>query len=106
MTALVTFEEARLHLQMTSSDIADNDIVDRVGMYIDAASDIVIDYIKRPDHGWDEVYAPPLIKAAVLLLIGQLDAIREGGEGTATMGPTLPDPVRAILHRYRDPALA
>lgn len=93
MTALVTLDEAKTHLRILDDD-QDFDVV----MKIEAASEIVIDYIKRPDHGWTAATAPKLIKAAVLLVAASMFADREFGG--------LSDSVKNILHRYRDPAVA
>lgn len=93
MAALVTLAEAKSHLRVLNSD-QDTDI----GMKAEAASDIVTDYIKRPDHEWTDADAPALIKAAILLVLGDLFNDREGAG--------LSEGVKAILHRYRDPALA
>ena len=93
MVALVTLAEAKDHLRVTGDD-DDADITLKVGM----ATDIVIDYIEKPAHGWDATTAPPLIKAAILLVLSPLYDDSEGDP--------LSDPVRRILHRQRDPALA
>lgn len=93
MAALVTLAEAKAHLRILSTD---QDGL--IGTQANAATDIVIDYIKRPDHGWTDGTAPPLVKAAILLVLGGLFAEREGA--------TITDGVKSILHRYRDPALA
>jgi hypothetical protein len=96
---LVTDAEARLHLRIDSAGASPPDAVDSaVTMKILQASDIVIDYIKRYDHDWDDATAPPLIKAAVLLVLGTL--YDRSNENPLSPG------VIAILHRYRDPSLA
>lgn len=93
MAALVTLAEAKNHLRL------DGDFEDEfVELRAEMATDIVIDYIKRPEHEWTDADAPPLIKAAVLLMLGVLNEEREGA--------TIPDGVKSILHRYRDPAIA
>lgn len=98
MAALVTTEEARRHLHLTSTDWADADTVADVTAKAEAATEMVVDYIKQPDHVWTDADAPFLIKAAILLVLGDLFENRE----TATIS----DAVKNILHRYRDPALA
>jgi hypothetical protein len=98
MPALVTADEARRHLNLTESDM-DADKTADITAKAQAATDIVIDYIKRPDHGWDDATVPPLLKIAVLLVLGALADDREGGA-------PLSDAVKSLLHRYRDPALA
>lgn len=93
MVALVTLAEAKDHLRIDDDD-QDADINSKRL----AASAIVIDYIKRPLHGWTEETAPPLIKSAVLIMLGELFANREAAD--------LPPGAKAILYRQRDPALA
>lgn len=94
--ALITLEEARLHLRV------DAEPTDPVNQDIDAkileASSIVIDYIKKPDHEWDDETAPALIKSAVKIVLANLF--------DNPMGDPLVEGVKNILHRYRDPALA
>jgi hypothetical protein len=99
MAALVTTEEARTHLRLTEGDMGDADTAVTVTLYAEAATEIVIDYIKRPDHGWTDEDAPFLIKAAILLVTGALFDNREGGD-------PLSDAVKSLVQRYRDPALA
>lgn len=94
MAALVTLAEAKTHLRVLADD-QDSDITAKAL----AASDIVIDYIKRPDHGWTDVTVPALVKSAILLVLGALFDDREGGD-------PISDAVKSILHRLRDPALA
>jgi hypothetical protein len=94
MAALVTLAEAKAHLRVLAND-QDTDIT----MKALAASDIVIDYIKRPAHGWTDTTAPALVKAAILLVLGALFEDREGGD-------PISDAVKSLLHRYRDPAYA
>jgi hypothetical protein len=97
--ALVTEDEARLHLRIDSTGESPPDVVDQtVSMKILQASEIVVDYIKYYDHPWDETTAPQLIKAAVLIVLGVL-------YDSPDKDP-LSDGVKSILHRYRDPALA
>jgi len=93
MPALVTMQEAKGHLRVLGDD-EDADIQ----LKVNAASEILLDYIKRPDAPWTEGDAPPLVKAATLLMVRSLfdDAAAD----------PLDDAIIRILHRYRDPALA
>jgi hypothetical protein len=96
---LVTDDEARLHLRVDGGPESPPSVIDQiVTMKTLQASDIVADYIKQLDHNWNEFTAPPLIKAAVLLVLSVLYDQPDGD-------PLTPG-VKAILHRYRDPALA
>lgn len=97
--ALVTDQEARNHLRIYESSESPPSVADNLlTMLILQASNIVVDYIKDYDHGWDEDTAPPLIKAAVLLMLNLL-------YDDPTADPLSPG-IKSILHRYRDPALA
>ena len=97
---LITDLEARLHLRI--DDLAPESPAGPVDLLLTSkileASDIVADYIKLLDHGWDEDTAPPSIKAAVKLVLNVL--YDHPDQDPLTMG------VKSILHRYRDPALA
>lgn len=99
MAALVTLEEARRHLRLTPSNMADADIAADVADKSEAATDIVIGYIKQPDHEWTDADAPFRIKASILLVLGALMDNREGGD-------PISDAVKSLLWRDRDPALA
>lgn len=96
---LVTLLEAKRHLRL-DGDIESplSETYQEAESKILQASHIVMDYIKRPADEWDDVSAPPLIKAAVLLVMNVLYDHPE--DDPITVG------VRSILHRYRDPALA
>lgn len=110
MARLVTIEQAQAHLRLNveGSPPVTDDHAD-LEFKIAQATEIVIDYIKRPDHGWDldaspPVEAPALVQAAVLLV---LSALYEDREGTGDGDYLRPDgAVVRILHRYRDPAIA
>lgn len=95
--ALVTLDEARRHLQLTETDMADADRSADVASKAEQASEIVVDYIERPEHGWADADAPFVVKAAVLLVLTALFEQRD---------EAITDPVRSLLRRYRDPALA
>lgn len=102
MVALVELASAKRRLRI----FHDDDDVDLTDMLIQA-SDIVIDYIKRPEHGWTASNAPALIQAAVLLLVAGMYQHRGDAEPDFTPANGYLDrSVTAILHRYRDPAVA
>lgn len=112
--ALVTLQEAQDHLRLTATDMADPQVAGVVVFYMEAASEIVVDYLKaQADPTWTDATTPFLIKAAILLQIGTMFHDREG-EGQGDGGDQfaerdaayLDNMVRAILHRHRDPALA
>lgn len=91
-----------LTLEQVKSDlgILDSDRDEQVEMKADMAADIVLGYIKKTaeEMEWDAETVPFRIKAAVLLVTRSLffeDA-----------ADPISDPVRRLLHRDRDPALA
>lgn len=101
MGALVTVDRAKSHLEI---DWFDND--EELALKISDASDTIIDYLKRPDHGWTETTAPGQVQAAVLLVLGALWREREGvGQNAEDLDPISPAVV-SLLRRMRDPALA
>ncbi len=95
---LVTLAEAKEHLRVLHDD--EDTLIEAQA---DAATDIVLDYIERPGPidgpAWTQGTVPPLVRAAILLVLGSLYADREGGEPISMA-------VASILRRYRDPALA
>ncbi|ACL57572.1 head-tail connector protein [Methylobacterium nodulans] len=93
--ALVTLEAAKLHLRIDGTD-EDALVQDK----IEAATDLVLDYLKTPEHGWTAETVPARVKAAILLALGVLYENREGQVDPLT------DAVRSLLHRLRDPAIA
>lgn len=95
MAALVTLDEVKNRLRIDFND----DDVDVLSM-AEEATDIVIGYIKQPDHEWTLETVPFRIKAAILLVVSRLYEDRSGSEEVLT------DAVKRILHRDRDPALA
>lgn len=99
---LVSLNRACAHLRVPpgEDDAAINDL-------IDAASDIVMDYLKKPvPEQWNietdstPSTVPGPVRAAVLLVLGHLYADREGGAD-----PISPAVV-SLLMRHRDPAVA
>ncbi len=95
MAALATINDAKQRLRVDFDD--DNALI--TGL-LEEATDIVVGYIKKPDHEWTAATVPFRIKAAILLVTGSLYENRDGGEAVLT------ESVRALLHRDRDPALA
>lgn len=101
MVTLVSLERAKAHLHI---DWVDQD--EEVAAKVADASDTVVDYLKRPDHGWDATTAPGQVQAAVLLVLGALWSQREGvGQNAEDLDPISPA-VASLLRRMRDPALA
>lgn len=100
MVSLVTLEAAKAHLRLDDAD-QDQEVATRIG----DASDIIIDYLKRPEHGWTEASVPGQVRAAVLLVLGALWVNRDAVGDAADMDPISPAVV-SLLRRMRDPALA
>jgi len=93
MVAFISLLQAKADLRI-DGDEQDLDIQ----MKVEAASEIVLDYIKRPTADWTDSTAPALIKAATILVLRSLFNDDEADP--------LSDAVIRILFRYRDPALA
>lgn len=122
--ALVTLEQAKQHLRLASSvgsppgsPYTDEEL--DLQAKIDAAEALVLDYVaqRRTDTAsptwldqvvaWDTTTVPPAIAAAVLIQVAELWRFRGDDESTPTREHGHLSPmVTAILHRYRDPALA
>lgn len=63
---------------------------------------MVVDYIKRPDHGWTLETLPAHVEAAILHVLTRLYDDRSG----ELDGGPMPQHVKDMLWRERDPALA
>jgi hypothetical protein len=96
---LVTLQQAKDQVRVYG--FADDD--SQLLLKAEQASDIVVDYIKRPDHGWTDRTCPGHVRSAVLLVLGNLFGTR--GDDAKTAEP-LSQPVKDLLWRERDPALA
>lgn len=104
---LVTLTEAKRHLRVTTTDEDAS-----IELYIQIASDAVLNYLKYPDESldWDSTTVPLGVKGAVLMQIAEFWAKR-GDEGDATYAANannrvadgyLTPNVTRLLHRYRD----
>lgn len=101
MVALVTLQQAKRHLRILHDDEND-DLQDK----IQQSSDIVMDYLQRPDLVWTDASgdtqsdAPFRVQAAVLLVLGGLwenrgDEEMEQGQADGYLAKS----VTALLHR-------
>lgn len=116
MTSLVTTSEANDHLRLdlTTDGNSPPTFTDprtaELEFKMDQATDAVLDYLKVGQDSppkWDEVTAPPRVKAAILLVLTSLYDDRAAGEMLKGLsGGDLANPVVALLYRLRDPALA
>lgn len=92
---VVTLSEAKLHLRVTGT--SEDSLI---SLLIQAATDRVENFINQQIPGaYDSpVSTPASIKAAVLLMVGDMFENREaGGEKTYNINPT----VKALLYPYR-----
>lgn len=104
MTPLVTLDQVNLALKLdlTPADERNPDIEWKMAQ----ATDIVIDYLKQPDHEWTTEDVPGQVSAAIILVIR---ALIDGEEAELLSGLAKGDTatsVVALLMRLRDPALA
>lgn len=112
MTPLVTLEQVDLALKLDleksgSPAIYTDPRVPDIEMKMVQATDIVIDYIKKPDHEWTIETVPPRVQAAILLVIGSLfDDFQNATLVSALSGSDLNNPIVAMLYRLRDPSFA
>ncbi len=111
---LVTLQQAKQHLRITSSD-EDEDLERK----LDHATAIVLDYIARSSDvdwtatiaAWDEITAPMVVQAAILRVCANLyqfrgdDSDKDRDWSSERDGYLAPD-VTSLLRRYRDPVLA
>jgi hypothetical protein len=113
MVALLTLDVAKSHLRVDHTD-DDADITRKIAQ----ASAIALVYIKKtvgtidPEDpsivDWTDVTVPDDVAAAIELILSKLYDDRAGGEHdnpNVAMGYLTPE-VTALLHRWRDPALA
>lgn len=112
MAALVTIEQVdrRLKLDLChqgNPPVYTDERVPDIEFAMQQATDIVIDYIKKPDHEWTSADVPGGISAAIILVIAALfDDFQQAQLLAALSGSDLNNPVVALLYRYRDPALS
>jgi len=107
-------DQLRLDLQSdggSPEDFSADPRTPEVERKIAEATDIVLNYIssyvQREQPTWDESTVPPLIRAAVLMILSWLWEHR--GDDDTDQSPAdgyLIKPVTALLHRYRDPTMA
>lgn len=103
---LVTVEEAANHLREILEGMPDEKADDLV-LKISIASQAVVDFLKdRADPEWDETTAPPIVKGAVLHLLGGYWEHRgdDDSAGTNWTEKTW-EAIGLMLMRLRDPAL-
>lgn len=120
MVDLVTVEQVNNALRLdleddvldSSGDDADTSRLDDIVLKISQATDIVIDYLKLdPEYvEWTAETVPGRVSAAIIMVIDcLLDDSEQKAAWLAGLQGGSPDPrnpIAALLHRLRDPALA
>ncbi|MGY3607664.1 MULTISPECIES: head-tail connector protein [unclassified Bradyrhizobium] len=115
---LITLAQANDHLRLDletdgnspeefSEDPRTPEVERKIAEATDAVLNYIDGYIQREKPTWDEDTVPPGIRAAILLTLAWLWEHR--GDGETDQAPAdgyLTKPATALLHRYRDPALA
>jgi hypothetical protein len=112
MAGLITLEVGKAHLRVDHTD-DDADITRK----IDQASAFVLTYIKKtigtvdPEDpsivDWTDETVPPDVAAAVEMMLESFYDDRSAGDVVNEIALGYPPPrVAALLHRWRDPALA
>lgn len=105
---LISLEQARRQIRLTADDTSFDEELDPLR---EVATAIVVDYIKRPDHGWTEDYDPTgspydqdfvIVQHAIAEVLANLWA----NKGDADAPGPLTVRVMAMLERLRDPAIA
>lgn len=99
MTVLITLAQARAQLQMLDGE---DDRNSQILLKMEEASDIVVGYLKNPDHGWTDRTVPPRVRSAILLVLSNIWHHRGDDDGADPISPA----VVSLLMRDRDPALA
>lgn len=113
MAALITYEDALSELQLEGLD--GGPIEQQIRRKMSQATAIVINYIKRPNHGWTAATDPDTdlefnqVQAAILATLVWLWRDRGDEEVDARIeewhAVTLPPRIRQLLVGLRDPAL-
>lgn len=99
MTALITFEQAASQLKLDDSAEQDEEVYREM----DDATGIIIDYLKKPDHGWTVTTVPSSVRQAILLV---LTDVHEHRAPSDSQDLYITKAVKNLLYRQRDPALA
>ena len=100
---VISDEQAIAHLNLAPATEVDEDLALKMAQ----AQAIVYDYITDPDATWTVDTVPEVIRAAILLQLGELYVYRgdDPDQKTREHGYLAPAIV-GLLHRWRDPALA
>jgi hypothetical protein len=106
MARIVSLEEAIEHLRIDDY-VAEEAVLD---LYIQAASGVVLDYLEREEWDFADYEGIPdypfQMKAATLLLIGDLYRFRDSSSNAPRSVASLPHSVRALLYPLKTWGLA
>lgn len=103
MVALVTLEEALVHLGYGAAADADEELAAAVEADAETASDLIVAYVREPDENWTDANLPARIKSAILVTLTNVWAARTD---PANAPPPITETVDHLLYGLRDPALA
>lgn len=103
---IVSLEEVKQHLRI-DYDEEDADLT----LKIQAASQMILEYVKRSESDYDEdsdgiLEVPYTMKMACLIMVGILYRDRDGVETKEWNQGYLPYSVTALIYNYRDPTLS
>lgn len=102
--ALVTLATAKTHLRITTPTTSPLSAEDAdLSLKIEAASDIILGYLKVSSSLYDEWTVPARMQAATLLMLGRLHMQRGDDEAADA---ACWQAIERLLVRDRDPALA
>lgn len=98
MAMIVSIEEAAEHLRIDDYSVEEADLT----LKIMAASAIVLDYVEQLEEDFADYEGIPdypyQMKAATLILLGDLHRHRDSESPAMRDGATLPSAVRALLY--------
>ncbi len=114
MVVLITIDQANDHLRLdlegdgaSPEDFSQDARTAEVERKMEEATDMRRRLHQTADHGWTIETVPPLVRAAILLVLAWLWEHRGDDETDVVQADGyLTRPVTSLLHRYRDPAMA
>ena len=95
MEPLVTLEQVSLALKLDLAE--DDERTPDIEWKMKQATEIVVNYLKKPDHGWTVETVPGVVSASIILVIRSL---------LDDVDAPISSAVCDLLRRLRDPALA
>lgn len=106
--ALITLAQAKAHLRIEPDETSHDEMLE---VYIDASSQLVLDYLKLPYGSYEDTAGDPLdvpgaVTAATLIMTAIFFREREAGSEDAMNLGELPRAVTRVLWMYRYPSIA